>query len=288
MMTMINRSKARLPGAAVLCLLVSMLWGEPIRAQEKPARPPQRGKVVKGAPYSAEAVTESIQTLANGTKLAQKTTALVYRDSEGRTRREQPAAAIGPLGTGGRMPRMIFINDPVAGVSYTLYPDSRTGYKVALAPPLVVVQPKQKQIRKAQEQAGPDRKRNPAKPPPKEEVEHPSFIPEDEGGERKLEQLGKRSIEGFNADGERTTVVIPVNRIGNDQPIEITEERWKSPELRATLWSKTTDPRWGENIYKLVNIDRAEPDRALFVVPEDYVIQEGRRGEDGRRRPPRR
>src|SRR5205085_3538810 len=38
------------------------------------------GRVVKGAPYSAEAVTESVQTLADGNRIVHKTTAQVYRD----------------------------------------------------------------------------------------------------------------------------------------------------------------------------------------------------------------
>ncbi len=47
------------------------------------------GKLVKGAPYSAQAVTESVQTLTDGNRIVNKSAAAVYRDSEGRTRREQ-------------------------------------------------------------------------------------------------------------------------------------------------------------------------------------------------------
>src|SRR5215203_991484 len=47
------------------------------------------GKVVKGAPYSGDAVTETIQTLADGNRIINRITSSVYRDSEGRTRREQ-------------------------------------------------------------------------------------------------------------------------------------------------------------------------------------------------------
>ena len=55
------------------------------------------GKVVKGAPYSAEAVTESIQTLSDGNRIINKFSRSVYRDSEGRTRREQ-SFRLGMLG----------------------------------------------------------------------------------------------------------------------------------------------------------------------------------------------
>jgi len=78
------------------------------------------GKVVKGAPYSAQAVTETTQTLSDGNRIVNKSTATIYRDSEGRTRREQTLRVMGPLATAGEAPQTIFINDPVAGVNYAL------------------------------------------------------------------------------------------------------------------------------------------------------------------------
>jgi len=41
------------------------------------------GKVVKGAPYSAQAITESVQTLSDGNRIVNKSSATLYRDSEG-------------------------------------------------------------------------------------------------------------------------------------------------------------------------------------------------------------
>jgi len=82
------------------------------------------GKVVKGAPYSAQAITESVQTLSDGNRIVNKSTASIYRDSEGRTRREQTWRALGSFTNGGEAPETIFISDPVADISYTL--DSRT------------------------------------------------------------------------------------------------------------------------------------------------------------------
>lgn len=225
------------------------------------------GKVVKNAPYSAEAVTESTQVLANGTKLSQKTVALVYRDSEGRTRREQSAAPVGPFATSGETPRVIFISDPVAGVAYTLYPDTHTAVRTALPPAEII------------NAAGP---KAALAPPPNQVQPVPRA-----GDHEQTVSLGKREIAGLRSDGERTTLLIPVNRIGNDQPIEIVEERWKSPELRTTLWSKTSDPRWGETLYQLTNIKRGEPDRALFLVPSDYIVKDSKpKREEGERRPP--
>jgi len=82
------------------------------------------GKLVKGAPYSAQAVTETTQTLGDGNRIVNKSAAALYRDSEGRTRREQSLRAIGPFATAGEPSQTTFINDPVAGVNYAL--DSRS------------------------------------------------------------------------------------------------------------------------------------------------------------------
>src|ERR1700676_5611445 len=54
-------------------------------------------KVVQGAPYTAQAVTQFTRTLGDGNRIQRTTTALVARDSDGRTRREVTLEAIGPL-----------------------------------------------------------------------------------------------------------------------------------------------------------------------------------------------
>src|SRR5690349_13060028 len=54
------------------------------------------GAPVSNAPFSAEAVTETTQRLADGNRISQKSSTLMYRDSEGRSRREETLGAIGP------------------------------------------------------------------------------------------------------------------------------------------------------------------------------------------------
>jgi TonB family protein len=93
--------------------------------------------------------------------------------------------------------------------------------------------------------------------------------------EVKTEDLGKQTIEGVLCEGKRTTVTIPAGEIGNDRPIEIVSERWFSPELQVVIMTKTSDPRFGENTYRLQNIVRAEPSPSLFQVPSDYTVKEG-------------
>ena len=54
------------------------------------------GKRVTGAPYSAQAVTESLQTLGDGNRIVRSRRQPCIATSEGRTRREQTFKAIGP------------------------------------------------------------------------------------------------------------------------------------------------------------------------------------------------
>src|ERR1035441_3850729 len=83
---------------------------------------------VKNAPFSADVTTESSHTLADGNHIRQTGNSKVYRDSEGRTRREQ-AFNLNGLAPDANMQQMVFINDPVAGVSYSLNAKERTGMK---------------------------------------------------------------------------------------------------------------------------------------------------------------
>ena len=95
--------------------------------------------------------------------------------------------------------------------------------------------------------------------------------------EVKTEELGTRDFDGITAEGIRRTTIIPADSIGNERPIEIVYERWYSKELGVTVYSKNSDPRSGEQTYKLTNIVRSEPDPSLFSVPTDYhkVGQQG-------------
>ena len=87
------------------------------------------GPVVKGKPYSARSITESTQTLADGNRIAQRNEAVIYRDSEGRTRREQTLSGVGPWQAGEPV-TMINIHDPVAGKSYVLDPAARIAREI--------------------------------------------------------------------------------------------------------------------------------------------------------------
>ncbi len=87
-------------------------------------------KVVKGAPYSAEAVTERLQTLSDGNRISHKNTSQVFRDADGRVRREQTFGMIGNWVYADRPEKTILINDPVSGTHYVLDPEDQTATKM--------------------------------------------------------------------------------------------------------------------------------------------------------------
>jgi hypothetical protein len=93
-----------------------------------------------------------------------------------------------------------------------------------------------------------------------------------EGVRQPDEALGTRQMEGVAAVGRRTKSVIPTGQIGNDRPIEITDERWESPDLRLLVRSHHRDPRTGDVEYRLTNIVRAEPPADLFTIPSEWTI----------------
>lgn len=257
------------------------------------------GKTVKGAPYSAEAVTESVQILADGNRIVNRFASQVYRDSEGRTRREQTLKGLGVVGTGEEPLQTIFINDPVAGVTYTLDTRSHTAHKSMPfrfqittkqgAPGEQTFEFKSSRGNAAGANVIVTTQAEPGQPGTRvqqqpEVMEH--FNMRTEGGagfvirtrpapgNEVKEQLGKQIIEGVEAEGTRTTVTIPIGEIGNERPIQIVTERWYAPELQLVVMTRHSDPRSGETTYKLTNINRAEPAKSLFEVPPGFTVKE--------------
>jgi hypothetical protein len=250
------------------------------------------GKLVKGAPYSAQAVTESVQTLPDGNRIVRKNNAQLYRDTEGRTRREQTLGFFGPFAASGDEMQTVFINDPVSGVNYILEPSTKTARKLPRMELRFKAEGDPAQARQKAEQGvvqkfeiersytrvpGPDAPQvtgtavivtGPSAPPGE------ALVRTDSKHEAKTEKLEARSFDGVTAEGSRTTVTIPAGEIGNEQPIQIVDERWYSPELQVVVMTRHSDPRYGETTYRLTNISRAEPAPALFQVPSDYTVKD--------------
>lgn len=205
------------------------------------------GKVVTGAPFTGTAITQSTHTLADGTKINNKTQVTIYRDGQGRFRKEGNVPAFGDLAE-SQPHSFVVIQDPVAGKGYFLNPEKKV----------------------AHEMKGPGRRMKGGK-------EASGVEPVDESANPNVtkESLGTQTINGISAQGTRFTRTIPAGTIGNDKPITITREVWYSPDLQMVVQSKHSDPRFGETSYSLTNIQRSEPAANLFTVPSDYTVKQG-------------
>jgi hypothetical protein len=205
------------------------------------------GKVVTGAPFTATAITQSTHTLADGTTIANKSQVTLYRDSQGRFRKEGSMPPVGDLGE-TQPHSFIVIHDPVASKGYFLNPEKKVAHVMN----------------------NPDRGRKGGNGAFDFEAPNESKNPN-----VTKETLGTQTINGVAAQGTRFTHVIPAGKIGNDKPITVTREVWYSPDLQMVVQSKHSDPRFGETSYTLTNIQRTEPAANLFTVPADYTIKEG-------------
>jgi hypothetical protein len=252
------------------------------------AEPTVSGHVVKGAPYSLEATVETEQTLADGNRIGHHHVVLVYRDSEGRTRREETLAALGPWAASGTPPTVVTIQDPVSGVTYSLDPQTKIAIKLptgSLDPQNAIKLPTGSAgtitISRGNHTSGIE-SGIPVAPPdgPQTIMGVGGMFVVQEGiasqpvrPDERSESLGKETIAGVSAEGVRLTTTIPAEAMGNERPIEITRERWFSPELQIVLRSKQDDPRFGVTTYEVTKLDRATPAHSLFQVPRDYQIR---------------
>jgi hypothetical protein len=207
------------------------------------------GKTVTGAPFTATATGTINRTLADGSKVTQTVQSNLYRDAQGRVRKEVTLPAM--AGSSAGAPKsMVFIHDPVAKTGYVL----DTNKKIAHAMP--------------QRGKGPDA--------PPADGESSSNGPHHGHGDNAnvvKESLGTQTINGVAAEGTRFTRTIPAGAMGNDKPLTIVREEWFSNDLHMLVQSKRTDPFVGETTYNVTNIQRNAPAASLFTVPSDYTVK---------------
>ena len=271
-----------------------------------------KGMTVVGAPYSGEEVSETSQALADGTRIHRETKTTVYRDTQGRTRREAPDN--------------ITITDPTASVTYLLDPKTMTGQKLTmvggsytimrsgsfggtLAPPgpssftmtssadgpatitlnVNGVPLDEKAVAEALAKA---KASGSTQTITYERREVTTAVGSGGSGsgvgvggaaggvfriapkKPEGESLGKQMMEGVNAEGTRYVSTIEAGAIGNDRPIQISSESWYSPDLQMVIMSKHSDPRTGDESFRVTNISRGEPAADLFQLPTGYQITE--------------
>jgi hypothetical protein len=207
------------------------------------------GNVVTGAPFSAVAVSETKQTLADGNTIDRKVQSNFYRDSQGRTRRET-TLPLGPLAASGQPKTFVMLHDPVAGTTYVLHPDAKEAEQLPTPP-------------------------NGANHRTGLQTKFEAHLQEETAnGTLKQEDLGVQIINGLSAKGTRYTKTIPAGQIGNERPIIVTSERWYSPDLQMVVKSTRNDPRFGTTTYTVTSLQQQEPAASLFNVPSDYTVKQ--------------
>lgn len=240
------------------------------------------GGLVVGAPYSATITHESVQTLGDGNRLVEKSTGSTARDSQGRTRQDMPLPALGNL-SAANSPRLVFIHDPVTQTSYTLNLTEKTAQKMSALPPPGGVgtpgAPGATIAMRVVEGGAPPLPALDSMPTtiaaPGPGMFFEKHVVTAEQNQGSTEDLGSQTMEGVVVNGVRTTHTIPAGQIGNERPITIVTEVWTSPELKTVVYSKRSDPRMGEQTFRLTNIVRGEPSTGLFTVPTDFKIVDG-------------
>jgi hypothetical protein len=193
---------------------------------------------IPNAPLLAVVNTQSNRILPNGTTLNQKTLSAIARDRQGRIFNERrpfiPAAetATPPI-------LSIHIYDPQTRTSTLIDPQQRVAWQTTL-----------------------DRPPSTVPPFPTSAAASPYV---------KEEDLGNRKMEGVEVHGVRNTQTIPAEANGGKE-IKVVDEYWYSEDLRLNMLAIHKDPRTGEQTTTITQVDRTEPDPAIFEIPSGYKI----------------
>jgi hypothetical protein len=104
----------------------------------------------------------------------------------------------------------------------------------------------------------------------------PPMLGSSTSGGKVVRETNTTTYEGLRVDTNRSVETIAVGAMGNNRPIESVFERYYSPDLKMTVFSRRSDPRSGESIYRMTEIKRSEPDANQFRVPAGFSEIEGK------------
>ena len=222
-------------------------------------------------PFSGTVKSTFEQKLADGNAIHSVTRTHQARDSAGRTMRETAQGCA--RGEDGQMReiRVVNVNDPVARTNMSWQVGSDDQPKVVR----VFHQAEFPVPRVGQPAARPE-------PTPEELARQQKMMQAaraqqlEQRKETVTEDLGVKQIAGVSAQGTRITRTIPAGKEGNDQPLVVMNETWRSKELGATLMMIRDDPRTGRTVTEFEELNRGEPDPGWFSPPAGDKVQEQR------------
>ena len=255
-----------------------------------------RMQPVRNAPYSAHAIRERQQALADGNQINdRRRPTAYYRDSAGRTRQEI-------VNDQGEL-QTVTINDPVANLTWILKPRERVAIRIDRNRPAKqmrnngTMQPVERRntpdgmdevIVRRVERINPEAHQRTQEDVriqvPKASADNglgmrlaplANAIDDAKWSAKTVtKDLGTRDFGGIRAEGKLRSYEIPAGAIGNRNPIVVSDETWTAPDLQVTVYTKHSDPRSGDVVFRLENVKREEPAAALFTVPADYTMRE--------------
>jgi len=190
---------------------------------------------VGGLPFSAKVELETVSQLQDGTQIMHKTYNLVARDSAGLTHNERRNWIIAEGGE-AKLTR-VELYEPSTRTRTDLFPLSKLARQWVVAA--------QTQTTAAEGTAKP--------------------------GTTK-EEIGTDTMLGLPVKGVRVTQTYATGALGNDRPLTIVTEYWYAAELRIDLLMKRTDPRYGVQTVRVTELQREEPDAALFAIGQEYKV----------------
>lgn len=196
---------------------------------------------IPNAPFAAVVEILSHETLPDGSTNTHTTTAHIARSSSGRIYNERRQLV--PTNFRGEPPLLsAHIYDPSSRLSIFYNPYQRIARESVLPQPPV---------------APPNSV--PSRTPPN----NPYF---------KQEEIGTQPLAGLTLTGIRKSHTIPAAMSGTGKDIVIVDEYWYSPDLSVYMIIKHNDPRTGEQIVAVTEVDRHEPNASVFAIPASYKI----------------
>ena len=201
-----------------------------------------------GAPFSALYEATVTQTLPTDVHVKNRGSyERLFRDSEGRGRREQLLGSTGDE-TNGIF--IVSIFDPVGGYQYIIDDQNRVAHRAPM-----------KSNKPEQTSSG--------YPNLKAETD---YSVRNSGPNTTYEYFKDQQMEGVPVIGRRVISSYPAGFQDSGVPFTITMEEWVCPELDLKVLDRRTDSRGTDRVFRMTNINRSEPDASLFRVPEDYKV----------------
>ena len=239
-----------------------------VRSQTSQAQPPNQAQGEDGgsrqvlesivippkpnAPFTATLHTEWIRSLPGSGTMTVENNRRISRDSSGRIYQER-WILVPKNGKFKSQMNAIQISNPIEHTAYTCMMDDK---KICR---LVTYTPSASGVYDLQSIQG---------PPPGPLADH--------SGYSTRVDLGHQTFVGVDTVGTRETVTVKPGTFGNDQEVTMSREYWYTSELAVNLVSKRSDPRFGTQEFRVTELNRAEPDGALFELPEGFTVVDQR------------